>query len=54
MKFVGVRELKNKTDQILSAVQKGEKVILTEREEPFAAIARLREEGIEDDIWNQV
>jgi len=54
MKFVGVRELKNKTDQVLSAVQKGEKVILTERGEPFAAIARLREEGIEDDIWNQV
>jgi len=47
MKFVGVRELENKTDQVLRAVQKGEKVILTERGKPFAAIARLREEEIE-------
>jgi len=54
MKFVGVRELENKTDQVLRAVQKGEKVILTERGKPFATIARLREEGIEDDVWNQV
>ena len=54
MKFVGVRELRNKTGEVLNAVQKGEKVILTERGKPFAAIARLREEGIEDDVWNQV
>lgn len=47
MKFVGVRELRNKTGQVLSAVQKGDKVILTKRGKPFAAMARLREEEIE-------
>lgn len=47
MKFVGVRELRNKTGAVLSAVQKGDKVILTKRGKPFAALARLREEEIE-------
>ena len=47
MKFVGVRELRNKTREVLSAVQKGDKVILTKRGKPFAAMARLREEEIE-------
>ena len=47
MKFVGVRELRNKTGEILNAVRKGEKVILTKRGKPFAAMARLREEEIE-------
>ena len=47
MRFVGVRELRNKTGEVLSAVQKGDKVILTKRGKPFAALARLREEEIE-------
>ena len=47
MKFVGLRELRNKTGEVLSAVQKGDKVILTKRGKPFAAVARLREEEIE-------
>lgn len=47
MKFIGVRELRNKTGQVLSAVDKGEKVILTKRGKPFAAMTRLREEEIE-------
>lgn len=47
MRFIGVRELKNKTGEVLSAVQKGDKVILTRRGKPFAAMARLREEEIE-------
>lgn len=47
MKFVGVRELRNKTGEVLSAVQRGDKVILTKRGKPFAALARLREEDIE-------
>ncbi len=47
MKFVGVRELRNKTGDVLNAVRKGEKVILTKRGKPFAAMARLREEEIE-------
>lgn len=47
MRFVGVRELRNKTGDVLGAVQKGEKVILTKRGKPFAAVARLRENEIE-------
>lgn len=47
MKFVGVRELRNKTGEVLSAVQKGDKIILTRRGKPFAAMARLREDEIE-------
>lgn len=47
MKFVGVRELRNKTGEVLSAVQKGDKIILTKRGKPFAALARLREDEIE-------
>lgn len=47
MRFIGVRELRNKTGEVLSAVQKGDKVILTRRGKPFAAMARLREEEIE-------
>ena len=47
MKFVGVRELRNKTGEVLSAVQKGDKIILTKRGKPFAAMARLREDEIE-------
>ncbi len=47
MKFVGVRELRNNTGKVLSAVQKGDKVILTKRGKLFAAVARLRENEIE-------
>lgn len=47
MRFVGVRELRNKTGDVLTAVQNGEKVILTKRGKPFAAVARLREDEIE-------
>lgn len=47
MRFIGVRELRNKTGEILSAVQKGDKVILTKRGKPLAALARLREKEIE-------
>lgn len=47
MKFVGVRELRNKTGEVLNAVQRGDKVILTKRGKPFAALAPLREEEIE-------
>ncbi|MGH7408716.1 MAG: type II toxin-antitoxin system Phd/YefM family antitoxin [Candidatus Methylomirabilales bacterium] len=47
MKFVGVRELRNQTGKVLSAVQRGERVVLTKRGKPFAAMARLMEEEIE-------
>lgn len=47
MKFVGVSELRNKTAEVLSAVQKGDGVILTKRGKPFAVIARLHGGEIE-------
>jgi len=50
MKFVGVRELKNKTTEVLTYVKKNEKVIVTKRGKPIATIAALKEEEIEQFI----
>jgi len=50
MKFVGVRELKNKTTEVLTYVKKDGKVIVTSRGKPIAAIAPLKEEEIEQFI----
>jgi len=47
MKFVGVRELKNKTTEVLTYVQKNGKVVVTSRGKPVATIAPLKEEEIE-------
>lgn len=50
MKFVGVRELKNKTTEVLTYVKKNGKVIVTSRGKPIATIAPLKEEEIEQFI----
>jgi len=50
MKFVGVRELKNKTTEILTYVKQNGKVIVTSRGKPIATIAPLEEEEIEQFI----
>lgn len=47
MKFVGIRELKNNTTEVLTYVKDNEKVIVTKRGKPIAAIAALKEEEIE-------
>lgn len=47
MKFVGVRELRNRTGEVLEAVRRGERVVLTKRGKPFAAVARLHEDELE-------
>lgn len=47
MKFVGVRELKNKTTEVLTYVRKNGKVVVTSRGKPIATIAPLKEEEIE-------
>ena len=47
MKFVGGRELRNHTGKVLRAVQEGEKVILTKRGKPVAALVPLEEDEIE-------
>lgn len=50
MKFVGVRELKNKTAELLRYVKKNGKVVVTSRGKPIAAIAPLKEEEMEQFI----
>ncbi len=47
MKFVGGRELRNNTGKVLRAVQEGEKVILTKRGKPVAALVPLEEDEVE-------
>ncbi|MFY9269659.1 MAG: type II toxin-antitoxin system prevent-host-death family antitoxin [Candidatus Manganitrophaceae bacterium] len=43
MEFVGVRELKNHLTRYLRSVQKGEKVIVTDRGNPVAILRSLDE-----------
>ena len=47
MKFANVRELKNKTSEILKLAEK-EEVIVTSRGKPTAIIKRISEEDFED------
>lgn len=48
MKFVSVRELRLQTPKVLRRVSKGEKVIITNRGKPRAALIRLTEDDIDD------
>ncbi|MBI4483111.1 MAG: type II toxin-antitoxin system prevent-host-death family antitoxin [Acidobacteria bacterium] len=48
MKFVSVRELRLQTPKVLRRVSKGEKVIITNRGKPQAALVRLTEDDIDD------
>lgn len=50
MKFVNVRELKNKTSAVLRYTENGEDVIVTSRGKPCAVIHHLSEDEIEDYI----
>ncbi len=50
MRFVNVRELKNKTSEILRCAGGGEDVIVTSRGKPCAVLQRLTENEIEDYI----
>ncbi len=48
MKFIGIRELRNRTGEVLAAaVQRGERMVLTKRGKPFAAVSSLKENEIE-------
>ena len=47
MKFIGVRELRNRTGEVLAAVRRGERIVLTRRGKPFAAVTSLQEDEIE-------
>lgn len=48
MKFVTVRELRLQTPKVLSRVSRGQKVIITNRGKPRAALVRLTEDDIDD------
>ena len=50
MKFVNVRELKNKTSSVLRYTEEGEDVIVTSRGKPHVVIHHLSEDDIEDYI----
>jgi len=48
MKFANVRELKNKTSEVLRVVDHGEDVIVTSRGKPRALISHFTEDELED------
>ncbi len=50
MRFVNVRELKNKTSCVLRRAGKGEDIVVTSRGKPCAVIHGLTENEIEDYI----
>jgi prevent-host-death family protein len=50
MKVANTVELKNKTNELLRDVVKGEPVIITYRGKPAAALTALKEDDLEDFI----
>ncbi len=48
MKVANTVELKNKTNQLLRMVMKGEAVIITHRGKPAAALTALSEDDLDD------
>ncbi len=48
VKFVTLRELRLQTPRVLRKVSRGEKVIITNRGKPQAALVRLTEDDIDD------
>ncbi len=53
MKFVSLRELRLETPKVLKRVSKGEKVVITNRGKPQAALVRLTEDDIDDVVLTQ-
>lgn len=50
MKFINVRELKNRTSAVLHDTEGGEAIIVTSRGKPCAVIRHISEDDIEDYI----
>ena len=48
MKVANTVDLKNRTNQLLREVRKGEAIIITYRGKPAASLVALREEDLED------
>lgn len=53
MKLIGIRELKQRTRQVLESVGRGQKVVITIRGKPAAAIVPLTEDGLEPFILGE-
>jgi prevent-host-death family protein len=53
VKFVTVRELRLQTPRVLSRVSRGQKVIITKRGKPQAALVRLTEDDIDDVVLSR-
>ena len=47
MRFINVRELHNKTARVLEVVMKGDRIVVTYRGKPCAAIIPLFEDDLE-------
>ncbi|NOX21290.1 MAG: type II toxin-antitoxin system prevent-host-death family antitoxin [Nitrospirae bacterium] len=50
MKFVTVRELKQKTTEIWRLVKKGEELVITSNGKPIALLTGISEDTLEDDL----
>lgn len=50
MRFASVRELKNKTSELLRHTRGGEDILITLRGKPVAILRSLSEDGLEDYI----
>ncbi len=50
MKFVTVRELKQKTTEIWRLIEKGEDLIITSNGKPIALLTGVSEDTLEDDL----
>jgi prevent-host-death family protein len=53
MKFLNIRDLRLKTPAVLTAVQRGEKVVITNHGKPQAVLLHLTEDEIEDLVYRQ-
>lgn len=51
MKIINTVDLKNRTNEILRQVHRGQAVAVTRRGKPYAALLPLTEEGLEDLIF---
>ena len=53
MKFMNIRDLRLKTPAVLKAVEKGEKIVITNHGKPQAVLLHLTEDEIEDLVYKQ-
>lgn len=54
MTRAGVREMKNHLSEYLRRVRGGERVVITDRGKPIAALVSLEHEGAQEEAWDLV